>query len=323
MSHFTLTVISENQNDIDKMMEPFKEYDGELWLKPYLKFKSYSEENKNVYENQTRKMVKLIDGSLYDIYDQICFKEVSQEEYEKAENRGESTRRNNKSFYVKDLNRIGAIEIEVPYKELYATFEEYMKDRFSSEWNEEQQDYGYWHNPQGYYDYWSIGGRWRRILPASQGSVGETSWEYTMDKEAFDDSEREGYYDSTQLKYFNNSIDNRQYQRSIRFWEVHVEKSPIQKGEDASYFFDMYKPEYYIRRYKTKENYAKINSEFYTYAMLLPDGQWYQPGNMGWFGWSDDSDEAYDKYREFFKKTILEYKEKFPDYYITVLDCHI
>jgi len=330
MSHFSVTVVHEHLNDIEKLMKPYREYDGQEELKPYLTFYSFTkdEEEIEIY-NGTKKMVKLVDGSLIESYDSICYKEISEDEYKEASKKREHVQSEgfgeNRKFYVRDLNRIGATLVDIPYKDIYLTFEDYIKCCYENTYDEEQQDYGYWRNENGYWDGWRIGGRYRRAIPASQGSVEEVAWEYKMSPEDLEDREqnRKNYYDSTQLKYLDLSSNIKVYNKELRFWEVVVEGQPIREDEDKKDFLNLYKKEYYLERYKTKENYAKQGSKFLTYALLTPDGKWYSVGTVGWWGNDNSTTDSYATYVEFFDKTVKEYKEKYPDYYITVLDCHI
>lgn len=58
--------------------------------------------------------------------------------------------------------------------------------------------------------------------------------------------------------------------------------------------------------------------DFTTFAVLLPDGKWYEKGKMGW--WAIVSDEKEDwgtHYKERFLDTAN------PDWVLTIVDCHI
>jgi len=81
--------------------------------------------------------------------------------------------------------------VEVPYREKYATFEEYMKDWCG--YDERDADtgrYGSWRNPNAKWDYWRIGGRWRGLLFAELNSsfvMGEKAWEVDHNRTPFID----------------------------------------------------------------------------------------------------------------------------------------
>lgn len=111
-------------------------------------------------------------------------------------------------------------------------------------------------------------------------------------------------------------MDQKAYDKAIRFWEVEVDGEPAKEGED---FFNMWKPEYYIEQYETKEKYATDQAELGTFAMILPDGKWMEKGEMGWWGIDGSTSESRQEYKQSFKE-MLETK---PDHYITIVDCHI
>lgn len=70
-------------------------------------------------------------------------------------------------------------------------------------------------------------------------------------------------------------------------------------------------------RYQTREEYVGMG-KFATFAMLV-DGEWYEQGDMGWFGMVSDEKENGDWEEEFQNKL----KSFHPDTIVTVVDCHI
>ena len=195
------------------------------------------------------------------------------------------------------LGERGAELREVPYKELYPTLQDYVRDYVQATWDEEKQDYGYWENPTAKWDYWQIGGRWQGSLKTSSGQT-----------------------DQARVRDVNFEPDQKSYNKAARWWEVVVEGSPLRAGESKRDFFSAHK-EYYITRYKTKEAYAKIRSSVSTYAVIMPDGKWYQKGDMGWFGFSSETaEESYD-WDMHFKENFIDKAD--PDWIVTIVDCHI
>jgi len=53
---------------------------------------------------------------------------------------------------------------DYPLKKLYKTFDEYAQNVHGASYNEELQQYGYYYNPNGIYDYCCIGGRWSHMF---------------------------------------------------------------------------------------------------------------------------------------------------------------
>lgn len=111
------------------------------------------------------------------------------------------------------------------------------------------------------------------------------------------------------------------YTKSLRFWDVYVNKEPVKYGENESDFQSLYKEQYYIDRYGTREVFAKSQATFSTYAVVTPDGVWHSPGDMGWFGASTESDDDWRKWNEEYMDRFINNQD--PDYIITVVDCHI
>lgn len=56
------------------------------------------------------------------------------------------------------------------------------------------------------------------------------------------------------------------------------------------------------------------------FASLTPQGEWVEPGKMGWFGMSTDDDETRAEYRKWFNNYVTEADQ---DTIIVAVDCHI
>lgn len=152
------------------------------------------------------------------------------------------------------------------------------------------------YNPNSKWDWYSIGGRWGDSLklktgePCDEGRVGDL--DFSPDKEA--------------------------YEEALRFWDACVEEKTFPGSDEYRSF---YRKEYYLDYYGSREAYAKSTSEFSTFAVVTPDGEWHEKGRMGWFACSSETpDEA--------KAWNASYKEKFidgadPDWILTMVDCHI
>jgi len=157
------------------------------------------------------------------------------------------------------------------------------------------------YNPNSKWDWFAIGGRWKNLLllenkhKVNQAKIKEVDWE-KLNKPSEDD-----------VKRWN------------REWEIAVNGKKKKKDE---HIFVMYKKEWYIERYKTKENFIKRSSEFYTYAVITEDGVWHEKGKMGWWGASSETpNEAENWETGFYEKFVEPYLNT--NYVITILDCHI
>ena len=197
-----------------------------------------------------------------------------------------------------------------------ATIEEYA-EYCGYEYDPELDAVGYMHNPNSRWDWFQIGGRWSGLLklkPGCEGVHGSRSWCNS------DEEDEPGTCDSVRLCDVDLSLDQEAYDEAIRFWEIYVEKRPLNEGEKAPLNF--WKPEYYIDQFGTKENYARQQAEFSTYAFVTPDGEWHETGTMGWWGMDNATAESRKEYRTNLAKIIEELKDN-PDIWITIVDCHI
>ena len=155
-------------------------------------------------------------------------------------------------------------------------------------------------NNNAKWDWYQIGGRWSNMLKRLDGTR----------------------CDECEVKDLDLSLDTELYNKAKRFWEVVVDNQPLTDVERPSDFFTMFKPEYYVKMYGDRDNYAKSYASFNTFAMLL-DGEWYEQGKMGWFAMSDTTKESLEKFTDFMDKTLRELKKTHPHATVTLVDCHI
>ncbi len=155
---------------------------------------------------------------------------------------------------------------------------------------------GYWHNPDGKWDWYALGNRWKGTLKLKPGKSGE----YGPLNKYDDPSElRPGYCDRALASDLDFSRDEEAYKTALRRWEALVEGAKVEKT-DGDMPISPYKPEYYINEYGSKEFYAECGSMFVPYAFITADGKWHAGGNVGWFGMDDSTVEKKRKYREEF-----------------------
>lgn len=188
------------------------------------------------------------------------------------------------------------IKNELPLK-LKRTDEEIYQDVLTN-WEEEDimpdGSVRIYYNPKSKWDWYQIGGRWKNSIPLKDGSLS------SVDK----------------IKNINTGIIEEEAEENKAFWESYVEGKDSVLPENS---FTLYKPEYYIKTYGTKDNYIDKESRFSTFALLTPEGEWLERGNMGWFGTSDSTKESIQNYHESFSELL----NKYSDYYLTLVDCHI
>lgn len=144
------------------------------------------------------------------------------------------------------------------------------------------------YNPKSKWDWYSVGGRWGGLLTFKNGQTGDSGYSKFVDFE----------------KMRENEI------RQLEPYKEYLEGSPF------------YSKEYLMSLYPDEETYRRKMTEFSTYAVITPDGEWHSKGEMGWFGISSetgDEDTAWcDNYYDNFIRPAIE-----NNWYLTIVDCHI
>lgn len=302
MSHFTVGVICKDFNDYENLLAPYQENNMGDCPEEYLKFNSVTEEEKQIYENEKAERFVTSNGDYIHPYDSCFDVEITREEYKRLDKqnvRGLSSRygKSETTYFKKDYSLLQGELREVPYKEIYQTFEQYMEDCGGYEFDEEMNDYGYWENLNAKWDWYEVGGRWNKCIPLKNNEKCNIA----------------------KLKDINFGIDQKKYDEEKRFWEIIVEEQPLNDGEEEP--FNFYKKEYYLARYKDKNDYAIKNSVFNTFALITPDGKWYEKGKMGWFAFDNSTQETIKSFEDNFNEIVN--KEEYQDYYFVLVDCHI
>lgn len=138
-NYFNFAVLADVRNDFGTKGFLPKGLPDDLGGKKFgweSEFKHY----KSCYETYSTKMCRLPDGKYISDLDSKLKRYCNQEEYESFKG---CKGCGNGEYYVYDANVVGGEFVEVPYKELYS-FEEYLKEFYEDEYDEEMQDYGRW-----------------------------------------------------------------------------------------------------------------------------------------------------------------------------------
>lgn len=283
MSHFTVAVITADKNKIEEMLAPYSE---NLEVEPYIE-----RTKKEIIEKAKKR----------------------KEDFFKEQKEG-------KKLSDWQLKYINAETDEELYQAEIDEYEQYDED------GNELSTY----NPNSKWDWYSVGGRWRNSLLTKKDNedvISETSLEDLINQGSNLRKETPiGYkwVDGAKIKDidFKKAIEFKNtYNKAIRFWEIYVEgKEPITEEEKENIKFELYKKEYYIKRYGTKENYANMESIFSCWALLDETG-WYEKGKMGWWAMNDSTRDSEKLFIEKFTETIN--KPENQDKYLIIVDCHI
>jgi hypothetical protein len=231
-------------------------------------------------------------------------------------------------YYKINIAKVsGAEKVKVPAKELYSDIKDFAEEYFGYHWNEDEEAFGYYFNPNSKWDWYEIGGRWAGALRVKKDSIsareayrGGKSWTHG-DKDPYKtDDEDIVLVDSARIKDIILKDENK-YQKASRFWELYIEEQEPQNDEEReSIQHVFYRKEYLLEKYKTKEAYADAQSSFATYS-VLKDGEWIEPGAMGWFGCSSASSDEEGDFERNFKANFIDNADE--DDWITIVDCHI
>lgn len=148
------TVFSNRMaEETDTVMEPFC---SETDNSDYLEFEDKTEEYRKTYENETVNLIRFPNGTVLTEHQYAVW-----HKYEIADGRlyerdwGPLHHRKR----TKKCKRMQVME-NVPYYKVYQTFEEFVEERYGTPYYEEQKAFGYYYNPDAFYDWYSIGGRW-------------------------------------------------------------------------------------------------------------------------------------------------------------------
>lgn len=142
------------------------------------------------------------------------------------------------------------------------------------------------YNPKAKWDYYGIGGRWEKMLIVGNGL----------------------HVNSAKVKDIRWDLMEEENKSKLK---------PFDKFLKDTYYSD----EYIKKRYPTEEDYIKTFTKFSTYAALMPDGTWIEPGKMGWWGLSSATAKEETEFEKNYEENILKKVE--PEWQLTIVDCHI
>lgn len=151
------------------------------------------------------------------------------------------------------------------------------------------------YNPRSKWDWYVVGGRCSGCLKTKDGKS----------------------VNSAQVGELDFSPRDEDRAAAIDFWERVVEG----KEDGGEKPLTLYSPEFYVERYGTKENYAACKSAFSTWAVVTPNGEWHEKGEIGWFALSNETHEEAVDWELHFRERFIDAAD--PDWRVTIVDCHI
>lgn len=338
MSHFVVLVIGP---DIEGQLAPYQENNMNDCPKKYLKFNDHEDEIREKYETGSTEKIKMPDGTLVWSWD------------ERFRVPGSFGTGHDTHKIPEDCQKV-----TVKFTELYPTLEAYAKDYEGySKRDPDIGRYGYWENPNRKWDWYTIGGRWTGFFPLKANAKGKTGKPGLMTPvaksgyvdqclikdidigRARDEAEAEARarfadwkkaftvhghgetfeetrdricgvdsaYDASKLDearkaFWHQPIVNG-YAKILKEKDEHCWDDPIRQ-----FGFD---EEVYVQKMR--------NTALTTFA-ILKDGEWFENGEMGWWGVTHDEKMSDADWRAHFARL---YDELPGDTMLTIVDCHI
>jgi len=310
------------EDAVEEMMEPYYEIGAGCNTK-YIRFISTYEQDVEKFLTETIGAVRFPDGSLKWVFDP-CFRNPNWDPFGTSQDK-------DKYVYPEECE-----VAEMLFKEFYGDFEQFQKEWYQREFNpdadDEEDEWGYWANPNGFIDYYSIGGRMGGILPI-KGGDGRSSDIAKIEKIDFD------------------KMSEETNERIQEWWERYQRvKSGLEEDDPIGINYDLYKmgirvivneaevdaaqkalpgerdkwPRYQWREdvldFETLSTRYRPYFEFATYAVVEKDGTWHSKGSVGMFAISSETPEEESAWNTGFFERFLGNED--PDTTIVILDCH-
>lgn len=357
MSHFSTLVIIERgfsyepetiPEELERRLAPFMENCCGEPDKMYMKFYDEEDEYRKSYEEEGREMVVMPDGRLLLPWDDEFKRQPTEEEL--------------KENPLAKLSGVKAIpgNLEkriVPFKETFATFEEYVKEWHGREARDETYNrYGYWQNPNAKWDWFEVGGRWAGFFKLKPGHTGGLGKQYNFGSilESKDRADI-AFKKAIDFEFMRNEREKFAAERydlvmeaikgtpESESWEEVRSEFDLEKSEEIEKARARYHAQPRVKAFREfsmsekgrelvdfftgVENYQIPREQYLANARnhagvpfaLVKDGIWYEQGRMGW--WGNVSDE---KDPETWNSMVNKLMDELPDDTLLInVDCHI
>lgn len=328
MSHFVVWVDVENPCVIDEIMEPF----CEITENPnYLEFQAKDEEHRHTYETIKIDCVRMANGSLLTVYDFAFRRHFTIQDgavYQKGSGRLHHEKRTKKAKKITFLP-------DYPLKKVFRSYEEYMEDYCGYIYDENEDAYGYYTNPNSFYDWYQIGGRWPYMFLVRSDCTfainGEKSW---INEGAKPPYAPVGYKWTAGARKKDVAWDVmkqlgiQKHTQLFRTLEECFKRGKTPDGYSRSRITEdgiLNWQSYLYRKGETLEQYLERNNlgpdcqyPCSPYG-FVHDAEYCSRGDMGWFTISTN-----EKDEKVWRDTVQQYLEELPgDLWLISLDCHV
>ena len=181
----------------------------------------------------------------------------------------------------------------------------------------EDDGYEYWHNPNGKWDWYQVGGRWTGSIKLKDGveptpdMYGEPSYLFDKTVDPYFHARGEHWVDSALIEDIDTSLDMRAWDAAIKDWDKAM------NGETVGFFQTK---ESLLRDYIIKENYAACRALFYFGYVIDHEGRWHQMWPE--FSWTMNISDRLKWAQDFVQRFLAPLRYGSKKYRLTAVDIH-
>lgn len=279
MSHFSVLVTRTNHTDVETQLAPF---DENLDVPEYVKYT-----REQLIANERKE-----------------FEEYRDSTYAKFLRDPEAY----KVAHANNIRHLHYVEYEFPNRFQWGDDEFYQNAIRGYEPEDLTPLGGVYskRNPKSQWDWWEVGGRWTGYLKLNVGASGQLGEPGVFNNKPIHDA------DVALVKDVDwDSMKASAQEKAEQKWAEYEVK--VSNGEQVHPYLD-----YGIEKGDTRETYIARRASVSTFA-VVHNGEWYEKGDMGWWGIVSDR-KSLDDWETQFQKVLVELA---PDDEITIVDCHI
>lgn len=317
------------EDRLEDIMAPFCECTDEP---EYIEF--YAQDETAAYKSACTECVQMPDGTLVSKFEHDFCAKFCVEDGKVYQHDGKPSHCKKRTKKAKKMKAV-----KVPFKKLYKTYAEFMTEYCGYVFDEVQQAYGYYGNPNAQWDWYQVGGRWpfRFLVKEDCPSkiFGDRSWGWQDDEFAKAQKGPEGYIWVAGAKKSDIewNLMKELYVKSetakyglYRKWietdeqpeELHdlyrLRDDGIYHWSDLVYMRGETLPQH-LERYGLGPD-SKYAFDSYAF---VSDGTWFASADMGWFGVSTNNKEP-----ATWNDMLADFIAGVPDDHLLVsVDCHI
>ena len=164
---------SKMADEVDAAMEPFY---SDTDNPKYLEFEDKTENYRKRYETEKVNLVRFPNATVLTVRQSAVW-----HKYEIVD--GRLYERNWGPLHHRKRTKMCRrmkVEENVPYSKVYQSFEEFVEKEYGTPYYEEQEAFGYYFNPDAFYDWYTIGGRWPDMFLVKEDckeyGIADRSW---------------------------------------------------------------------------------------------------------------------------------------------------